>query len=398
MTTTVYNGISYDLQIAGGVLQTRVTGSGSGSWNSHPQMVGLQDDVHLVGNWIVGWTGGSYHSTSIEDRSIFYASDYALYSGAVSGLVPIVITNDAGTTPPPSGSGSSATQTTHETQVSMSGHKIVDGAAGTNPTDFIILSQLTANSQALTTAINAGDAAVQADIDALELVVANLPAGLTIAQVQAAIDASVAETVLNEVIDDNQKQALVDAALSQLSTIDTAVIGRVGAAEAILVSLEAGVSALETLTTTHTADIAAGVAKDASQDQAITSLYSDLAGVINVNNAQDLRLSNAESAAALVNQAITPVEVQVANGAVVSAIGVPLGDVSIDNSNTDHITVSIALGSSNAGKRRVSSAYRVFAGGKEEKFVAAEGRNGETYVFTYLKTRDGSSTVNLVLN
>ena len=298
---------------------------------------------------------------------------------------------------PPSGSSPTATQVTIETQLSMSGHKIVNGSEGTAPTDFIILSQLTALSQALTTVINAGDAATQANIDALGLVVANLPAGLTIEQVQAAINTSVAEAVLNEVIDDAQKQALVDAALSQLSTIDTAVIGRVGAAEAILVSLEDRVAALETLTTTHTAALDAGVAKDGSQDAAIATVASGLAAAVTVNDAQNVRLSNAESAAALVNDAITPVEVQVANGSVLSAIGVPLGDVSIDNSNTDHITVSIALGSSNAGKRRVSSAYRVIAG-KEEKFIASEGRNGETYVFTYLKTRDGSSTVNLVLN
>lgn len=397
-TTTDFKGQGV-FRLNAGLIDKSVDGGATVQWAGvgNPPITGITAaflaTVNDVG-YIYASTPDAYYRTPVGVWSVetVTASDYA--SAKTASDVVILDGSTSGSSTPSSGS---APQVTIETQLSMTGHKIVNGSEGTAPTDFIILSQLTALSQALTTVINAGDAATQANINALGVVISNLPAGLTMAQVQAAINTAVAEAVLNEVIDDAQKQALVDAALAQLSTIDTAVIGRVGSAEAILVSLEDRVVALETLTTNHTADLAAGVAKDASQDSAIAALDSGLAAVVLVNNAQNARLSNAESAAALVNQAITPVEVQVANGSILSAIGVALANVSIDNSNTDHITVSIALGSSNAGKRRVSSAYRVIAG-KEEKFHAAEGRNGESYIFTYLKTRDGSSTVNLVLN
>ena len=130
MTTVLNNGTGYDLQIVGGVLQTRVTGEAT--WRSHAQMVGFVGPVHLLTPWISGqFADGSYHSTRIDDLSIFNTVNSWDYDGSLAGITPIVITNDAGTTSPPSGSGSPAPQTTHETQVSMSGHKIVDGAAGT---------------------------------------------------------------------------------------------------------------------------------------------------------------------------------------------------------------------------------------------------------------------------
>ena len=96
-------------------------------------------------------------------------------------------------------------------------------------------------------------------------------------------------------------------------------------------------------------------------------------------------------------QASTPVEVFLVNGVVTSAIGVSIGSVTIGASNGTHIQVSINLGTNNAGKRRQSQGFRLI-GGSERTLVATPTRVGEVYNFVFLKTVDGSSSVNLVLN
>lgn len=388
-------------RVEAGALQ-RSSNSATVDFNVFPNALaqGLVSDafaIDIAGQpYIYALVGGSGYRVKIGEwePTTEAVADYAARRSEVAAIV--FDGSSGGSTPAPNPAPSSPVSTIEAT-LSMSGHQIIDGLPATTPSGFVILSQLTELSQALTTVINAGDAAVQADIDALEVVVANLPAGLTMPTVQAAIDAAVAAAVFNEALDDDQKQAIVDAALAQLSTIDTAVLGRVGAAEAILASLEPRVAALEVLTATHTSQIVAGVTKDAEQDAAIAAVAAGVAGAVEVNNAQDLRLGNIENAAAIVNQAITPVVVNLSAGAVASAVGVALGDVSIDNSNTTHMSVTINLGASNAGKRRVATAFRVI-NGVEEEFGCSKVRSGESYVFSFLKTRAGSNAVTLVLN
>ena len=284
-----------------------------------------------------------------------------------------------------------------ETVVDMTGHQIVGGAAGVLPTDFVVVSQLTALSAALTTVINAGDAVNAAQIANLAQVVANLPAGLTMPTVQAAIDAAVANAVLNEVIDDAQKQALVDAALAQLSTIDTAVIDRVSAAEQTIMDTQNRAASLE--------------AHDLQQDASIGSLeyhngeqYTLIAAAaaaqsaITVNNAQNDRISQSENGIAMLNQITTPIEVKIVNGVVTETIGCALSMVSIDNSNTDHCQVSINLGSDTNGRRRVLQGFRLMPNGTERELGHAPSRNGEVYTAVFLKSYQGSTSVNFVLN
>lgn len=96
-------------------------------------------------------------------------------------------------------------------------------------------------------------------------------------------------------------------------------------------------------------------------------------------------------------QAATAIEVAIVNGVVTSTIGVSLGNVTIGASNGTHMQVSIDLGTGNSGKRRQSQGFRL-VGGTERVLIANPTRVGEVYTFVFLKTVDGSSSVNLILN
>ena len=96
-------------------------------------------------------------------------------------------------------------------------------------------------------------------------------------------------------------------------------------------------------------------------------------------------------------QIITPIEVSVVSGSVTSATGVPIGNVTIGASNGTHIQVSINLGTNNSGKRRQAQGFRI-VGGSERELIATRTRVGEVYTYVFLKTVDGSSSVNLILN
>lgn len=409
-------GSGYEVQFVDGVLQQRLIGTslwstiavnvtearhsvGAGLGSIDPSDIG----VAWKGPWCYPFDPSSeivYTSTRTDinfapvDQYFFEpdepASSFDSLYLTYSVEIPHVIT---ATAPAPS-----APVSTIETTLSMSGHQIVDGLPATMPSGFVVLSQLTALSQALTTVINAGDAVNATQIANLAQVVATLPAGLTMPTVQSAIDAAVANAVFNEALDDAQKQAIVDAALAQLSTIDTAVIGRVGAAEALIASLEPRVAALETLTTNHTAQIAAGVAKDAAQDAAIGAAAAAAQSAILTNNAQNERINQSELGISMLNQIATPIEVKIVNGAVTEVIGCAMNMITIDNSNDRHMQVSINLGTDNNGQRRVLQGFRLMPNGTERDLGGAYSRNGEIYIAAFLKTCDGSSSVNFVLN
>lgn len=390
MTTFLQNGTSYDLQIAGGVLQTRV--SGSSAWISHPTMVGIQSAYVAVASG----DGVSYLAALLADGSYLGSElglqgSYPLTSAEYSHWVSIgtLISGPAAPVGPVS---------TFETALSMSGHQIVDAAPGVAPSDVVVVSQLSALSVALTTAFNAGDLVNANAIVAANLRIDNLPAGITLAQVQATADAAAMAAFAANALTDEQRQAFVVQLQAQLTAADTAFSTRVSTVENDLIDLESRVSVTEVKNTSQDTAIAALEAKDVAQDAAIAAAAAAALSAVTSNVAQEVRLGNIEVAAATVNQAITPVEVQVRAGVVTSAVGVALGDVSIDNSNTTHMTVSINLGSANAGKRRVDQGFRVMANGAEEKLGHAPTRLGEVYSFTFLKERAGSTAVNLLLN
>ena len=105
---------------------------------------------------------------------------------------------------------------------------------------------------------------------------------------------------------------------------------------------------------------------------------------------------NYDPIVALLLQSTTAIEVSIVNGVVTSAIGVPIGSVTIGASNGTHIQVSISLGTTNAGKRRTAYGLRTI-GGSERELTATRTRVGEIYNFVFLKTVDGSSSVTLLL-
>ena len=96
-------------------------------------------------------------------------------------------------------------------------------------------------------------------------------------------------------------------------------------------------------------------------------------------------------------QSTTAIEVALVNGVVTSAIGVPLGSVTIGATNATHIQVSIDLGTNNSGKRRQAQGFRLI-NGSERDLASTRTRIGEVYTFVFLRTVDGSNSVNLLLN
>ena len=93
-----------------------------------------------------------------------------------------------------------------------------------------------------------------------------------------------------------------------------------------------------------------------------------------------------------------PISVSIVNAAVTTTIGVSSASVAIDNSDPRHMQVTINLGTTTNGKRRNPQCFRVFTGGYERSIEPSMNRNGEAYIFTILKTTEGTSSINLVLN
>ena len=108
-------------------------------------------------------------------------------------------------------------------------------------------------------------------------------------------------------------------------------------------------------------------------------------------------ISIVSAAIAALIQSTTAVEVSLFNGVVTNSIGVPLSSVTVGATNATHLQVSIDLGTSNAGKRRQARGFRVISG-SERELTATRTQIGEVYNFVFLKTVDGSSSVNLLLN
>jgi len=105
------------------------------------------------------------------------------------------------------------------------------------------------------------------------------------------------------------------------------------------------------------------------------------------------------SPSAIGTTAAIPIEVNIINGVITSAIGVLIANVTIDASNGIHSQITIDLGTTTIGKRRKMQGFRVMSNGSERPlFLLSENRNGEAYSVVYMKTVDSSSTVNLILN
>lgn len=97
------------------------------------------------------------------------------------------------------------------------------------------------------------------------------------------------------------------------------------------------------------------------------------------------------------SNAFSPILVSIVNGVVTSTTGVVSTSVVLDNSDPLHIQVTVDLGTTTKGKRRKPRCLRLFPNGEERDIRASMNRKGEAYIFTFLKTHDGSNSVNLIL-
>jgi hypothetical protein len=99
MTVISNNGIDYDVEIMGGVLQTRIVGAAT--WDAHPQMVGIVA-ANAVGPWIIAiYLDGTYHSTRIESLTLYNTAYSWDYDGTAARLTPIPIQQIVPRTPTP---------------------------------------------------------------------------------------------------------------------------------------------------------------------------------------------------------------------------------------------------------------------------------------------------------
>lgn len=129
-------------------------------------------------------------------------------------------------------------------------------------------------------------------------------------------------------------------------------------------------------------------------------------GPINLTGNQIINVAASTTATGAINQqqltdaiavAQAPIEVTIVNGAITNAVGVLMSAVTIDASNVTHTQVTINLGTTTNGKRRKTQGFRLI-NGVERDLVRTDTRVGEAYTFVFLKTVDGSSSVNLLLN
>lgn len=80
-----------------------------------------------------------------------------------------------------------------------------------------------------------------------------------------------------------------------------------------------------------------------------------------------------------------------------NAIGVAASNVTVGPSNDTHLQVAIDLGTATNGKRREFQGLRIVSG-FEKELIVNQTRVGEVYMFVFLKTVEGSSSVTLLLN
>jgi hypothetical protein len=394
MTTTTINGVDYELFILDGVLNTREVG---GIWAPHPQMIGVFT-ANLLGPWIVADNGGGvYHSTRIDNLSIYDVAYVWTFDGSQAGITPIPITSSGSPTPPPSG-GSNDPQVYFEVGMNMTGHKIRKGSIGVESDDFIVLSQLTDAVTALNESVAAGDLSNADAIAALTTIVNNLPVGITVPEVKALINASVGEAVALEILDDEAtRQLIVDAIMAQVAALEASIVARVAALEAVP-SLEPRVIALEDAIEAQDLVNANQSTVNADQADVNAATTSALQNIATVNQSQDVRLGAVESRDTAFELATTPIVVTIENGAVLPAetSGVAPTAIVIDNTAPDHITVTANLNTMGYGLNRLSQLYRIINGQRVKFECAVSEPLPGVYTFVFLKLRQGSSKAAIV--
>jgi hypothetical protein len=321
-----YNGTNYELQIsATGVVQIK---TGTGSFVDSPN-TGVSAARYST-PWIQSsLADGTFTKMLVSDTSALFSStqDSSIageYQNAVIDNYPVIPV--VGTTPtaPPSGG---AQAHVIASDIDLTGHKVTKMAAGTAFDDGVRVDQLTAAQFALTQAIEAGD---QANEDAIALTnvrIDNLPAGITMAMVTAEAQRLVGIAVADEIIDDAQKQLLVDAVITALQGVDVSILTDVDALQVEIASLLPRVLALEATDAaqalTNAAQLATNSAQAATNASVQNALDANVAAIgveAATNAAQSLTLTSHAGQISAINLRLDPIVYKIRGGVCTEAI------------------------------------------------------------------------------
>ncbi len=288
----------------------------------------INDGEGLVGAYLLGSevyvsrNDGIYFKSLVVDGT-WVAITASEYNTAASGAVFL---GGVAATPAPAPAPSGPMHVI-ATDVDVTGHQIHNLAAGVAPTDGVNVSQLSALNLSLTTAIEAGDLANANAVAAANVRIDNLPAGLTMAQVTAEAQRLVGIAVADEIIDDAQKQLLVDAVLTALQDVDVSILTDVDALEVALASLLPRVLALEAakvaqdaINTAQTATNSAQGATNASVQNALDANVAAIGVEAATNAAQNTILTSHANQISAINLRLDPIVYKVRGGVCSEAV------------------------------------------------------------------------------
>ncbi|MGL5062265.1 MAG: hypothetical protein ACRC62_20000 [Microcoleus sp.] len=212
--------------------------------------------------------------------------------------------------------------------VDLTGHQITNLAPGVALTDGVNVSQLNDLNQSLTNLISTGDQASADAIAATNIRIDNLPGGVTMAMVSAEAQRLVGIAVAEEVIDDAQKQAIVDALIAGLADVDASILTDVDALQVEMASLLPRLVALETAKVAQDAvnadQLAVNSAQAGTNAAVQNSLNANAAAITTeaqTNAQQNATLTQQSLQIGAIAAKVEPLKYLVANGLCTSAIG-----------------------------------------------------------------------------
>lgn len=330
------------VQLNGGVLEASFVGSQTFEFsafkdNASGDITGITDAFTLAVDNAAGvyfptfyvYNGTGYYKGTKDSwtATVVTQADYmAARSGSGATVLSGSVAPGGGSTPTPAPAPSGAMHVI-ATDVDVTGHQIHNLAAGVAPTDGVNVSQLSALNIALTTAIEEGDLALQEEIDAANVRIDNLPAGLTMAQVTAEAQRLVGIAVDAEIIDDAARDAIVNAIIAGLEGVDASILTDVDALQVELASLLPRVVALEATDAaqalTNAAQLATNSAQAATNASVQNALDANVAAIgveAATNAAQNTTLTSHANQISAINLRLDPIVYKVRGGVCTEAV------------------------------------------------------------------------------
>jgi hypothetical protein len=263
--------------------------------------------------------------SAVRTRVAYWNDNETVTDYAAQKADPTAILLGGSTTPTPPPSGAQAHVIATDTD--LTGHKIFNLAPGVAPTDGVNVSQLSALNLSLTQAIEAGDLANENAINAANVRIDNLPAGITMQMVTAEAQRLVGIAVANEITDDAQVQAIVDALITSLQNVDASILTNVSALQAQMVDLIPRVVALElakvaqdAVNSAQTATNSAQTATNAAVQNGLASNATAIGVEAATNAAQNATLTSHAGQISAINLRLDPIVYKIRGGVCIEAI------------------------------------------------------------------------------